>query len=288
MTRYRFSHAPRKPKSPRALFLPPPVLNHRYKAGQEIGKGGQARVYRAWDMRLGTHVILKRALLKTRAEETLYTEAETLAGLHHPAIPAFVAYFEEGGFCYLVEALREGTTMKHLRYFALEHVLWIGERLCEVLGYLHRQLIIHRDIAPGNIVLEMETRSLSLLDFGLARREADANVGDALALKEDLRAGTPGYVAPEQWEQGVISSACDIYGLGMVLGCALTDCQPGVATAVSSFAELQEKSHAISTEEIQLLHLLDRMVLPHPMERPHLSEVQFLFSHLSRQILGTT
>jgi eukaryotic-like serine/threonine-protein kinase len=288
MTNSRFQRPERKPKSPRALFLPPPIVHQRYKLGQEIGSGGQARVYRAWDTRQGTHVVLKRAHLSTRAEKALYAEAETIAGLDHPAIPTFVAFFEEGGFSYLVETLREGTAMKHLRHFALEHVLWIGQHLGDVLAYLHQRHLIHRDIAPGNILLEMEHQSLSLLDFGLARPEPCVNQGAAPSSRGELTAGSPGYVAPEQWEQGAINPACDMYGMGMVLGCALTDCQPGVATAVSSFVELLEHPRVISPEEIQLLRLLDRMVLPNPAERPDLSEVQFLFSHLSRQVLGNT
>lgn len=287
MTRYCFQRPERKPKSPRALFLPPPIVHQRYTLGQEIGHGGQARVYRAWDSHQGMPVVLKRAHLRTRAEKALYAEAETLAGLHHPAVPAFVAYFEEGGFSYLVETLREGTAMKHLRHFTLAHILWIGYHLSDILTYLHRQHLIHRDLAPGNILLEMEHQSLSLLDFGVACLEPGTALQGAPAAMDELTVGSPGYVAPEQWERGAISPACDIYGMGMVLGCALTDCQPGVATAVSSFAELREHPHTISTEEMQLLRLLDRMVLPNPAERPDLSEVQFLFSHLSRQIPGT-
>jgi serine/threonine-protein kinase len=287
MTKYHFQRPRRKPKDPRALFLPPPIVHERYQLGQEMGHGGQARVYRAWDRRQGVSVVLKRAHLSTRAEKALCAEAELLAGLHHPAIPTFVAYFEEGGFSYLVETLREGTPMKHLRHFTLAHVLWIGHHLSNVLAYVHQQQVVHRDLAPGNILLDMQRWSLALLDFGLARPAMSVTQGSAHAPREELAAGSPGYVAPEQWEQGVISPSCDIYGMGMVLGCALTDCLPGVATAVASFVELRKHPQTISLEERQLLRLLDRMVLPNPAERPNLSEVQFFFSHLSRQVLGT-
>ena len=284
MTRYHFQRPRRTPKDPRALFLPPPIVHERYQLGPEMGHGGQARVYRAWDTRQGMDVVLKRAHLSTHAEHALYAEAEMLAALRHPAIPTFVASFEEGGFSYLVEALREGTALKHLRHFTLEHVLWIGHHLSEVLAYLHQQGVLHRDLAPGNILLDVQHWSLSLVDFGLARPAMSVTQGSA---HEELAAGSPGYVAPEHWEQGVISPTCDIYGMGMVLGCALTDCLPGRATSVASFIELRKHPQAISLEERQLLRLLDRMVLPNPVERPDLSEVQFFFSHLSRQVLGT-
>jgi len=244
-------------------------------------------VYHAWDIRDGTSVVLKRAHLSTTSQEALYTEAEMLSRLHHPAIPAFVEYFEETGFSYLVETWMEGTPLKHLRYFELEHILWMGRLLCEVLEYLHQKHLVHRDIAPGNILVHVAQQTLSLLDFGLARSEPSATrVGHTSDVLK-LAAGTPGYVAPEQWERGTISRASDIYGLGMVLGCALTDNQPGVATAVSSFADLRDDPHAISAEEMQLLVFLDRMVAARQEERPDLSEVHFLFSHLSHHLFGT-
>ncbi len=285
MTNARFQH-PRR-NNPRDWFVPPRIVHQRYTLDQVIGVGGHACVYRAWDLQQGTQVVLKRAHVHISATQALSAEAETLARLHHPAIPTFVASFEEAGFSYLVEALREGTAMKHLRHFTLEHVLWIGHHLCDVLAYLHQQQVVHRDIAPGNILLQMENQCLSLLDFGLACPEPGGYLDDASSSGVALTAGSPGYVAPEQWELGAISRACDIYGMGMVLGCALTDCQPGIATKVSSFVELRENPHGISPEERQLLLLLDRMVLAHPAERPDLSEVQFFFSHLSGLMLGT-
>ncbi len=98
-----------------------------------------------------------------------------------------------------------------------------------------------------------------------------------------LAAGTRGYVAPEQWNEGAISPASDIYGMGMVLGCALTDSRPDVAIRASSFAELCE---TLSEEERQLLAFLDRMVAARQDERPELREISCLLSQLSHQRFG--
>ena len=275
-------------KRPTALFLPPPILHKRYLLDPtSIGAGGSARVYRAWDTFQGQHVVLKRAHFSHKHEKALYAEAETLSSLCHPAIPTFVEYFEEDRRAYLVETWMEGTPMKQLHFFTLAHVLWIGQHLCEVLEYLHRQRLVHRDIAPGNVLLHMKHHALSLLDFGLAHVEPGVAPGGDIPDVYERTAGTPGYVAPEQWSEGVVSRACDIYSLGMVLGCALTDSLPVTATAVSSFIELRENPRAITVEERNLLALLDRMVTVQPEKRPDLSEVHFLFSHLSRQLLGT-
>lgn len=275
-------------KDPTALFLPPPILHERYQLDpRSIGSGGGARVYRAWDPFQGKHVVLKRAHLSHKHEKALYAEAETLSGLHHPAIPAFVEYFEEDGRAYLVETWMEGKPMKHLRSFTLAHILWIGRQLCDVLEYLHRQHLVHRDIAPGNILVNMKNQTLSLLDFGLARLEPCATHGGEVTDGMDRAAGTPGYVAPEQWSKGAVSRACDIYGLGMVLGCALTNCQPHEVIAVRSFADLWDNPRTIPAEQVPLLGLLDRMLSSYEERRPDLSEIHFLFSHLSRQLFGT-
>lgn len=278
----------RRRKRPTALFLPPPILHERYLLDTtSIGSGGSARVYRAWDTFQGKHVVLKRAHLTHKHAEALSAEAEILSGLHHPAIPAFIEYFEEEGRAYLVEAWREGTPMKHLRFFELEHILWIGRSLCDVLDYLHRQHLVHRDIAPGNVLLDLEHQTLSLLDFGLARPESFATHGSDAPDVIERTAGTPGYVAPEQWNEGAISRACDIYGLGMVLLCALTDCQPHEVIAVRSSADLWDDPGTIPAEEVPLLALLDRMLAPHGERRPDLTEIHFLLSHLQRCVFGT-
>lgn len=279
---------PRRRKPPSALFLPPPILHERYLLDPtSIGVGGSARVYRAWDAIQGKHVALKRARLSHRHSDMLSAEAETLSGLHHPSIPAFIEYFEEEGRAYLAEAWMEGMVMKQLCHFEIEHVLWIGRHLCEVLDYLHRQHLVHRDIAPGNILLNMEKQRLALLDFGLARPEPCATQDHDDSGVIERTAGTPGYVAPEQWNEGKVSPACDIYSLGMVLLGALTGCQHQEIVAVRSSLDLWETPATIPVEEVPLLVLFDRMIASDAAVRPHLTEVHFQICHLQRCLFGT-
>lgn len=271
------SHS-RRPHAPSVLFLPPSTLHWRYHLEHESGRGGCARVYRAWDTREGKLVALKQAHMSHKHGETICYEAELLSGLHHPAIPAFVEYFEEGGRSYLVEEWRDGTVMKHLRYFDLQHVLWIGLCCCDVLEYLHQHHLVHRDLTPGNVLLDMERKTLSLLDFGLARLDRPSPHFHAAPGRLPLTAGTPGYVAPEQWKDGMVTTAADIYSLGMLLGCALTDCQPEAVLAAQSFCLLWDDPQDIPTEILFVLALLDRMITPQYEERPTLTEVARLLS----------
>jgi serine/threonine protein kinase len=231
--------------------------------------------------------VLKRAHFSHRHSTALCYEAEILSTLHHPALPPFVEYFEEEGRAYLVEAWMEGTPMKHLRYFELEHILWIGRRLCGVLAYLHRQHLVHRDIAPGNILLDLEHQTLSLLDLGLARLSLPSPHLREAPETLQLTAGTPGYVAPEQWNEGMVSPAADIYSLGMVLGCALTDYEPQEVVAVPSFVDLWDDPRNIPSAILPLLALLDRMIAWHHEKRPTLSEVSRTLSQIEVHLFGT-
>jgi serine/threonine protein kinase len=278
MTEYRSRL--RRRKRPSALLLPPPILHQRYTLDKEIGHGGCARVYRAWDNQQGKFVALKRAYRREKHCEALFYEAEVLSTLRHPALPSFIDSFEEEGRAYLVETWLDGTPMKHLRSFELKQVLWIGQQLCAVLAYLHQHHLVHRDIAPGNILLDMEHQTLSLIDFGLARLFLPSASLPGASEVLQLTAGTPGYVAPEQWEQGTVSPAADIYSLGMVLGCALTDCKPQEIVAVPAFADLWEDPRDIPGELLPLLALLDRMIARNREQRPSLSEVARVLSRL--------
>lgn len=258
-------------KAPVALLLPPPVLKRRYEVvGKAVGKGGQARVYPAWDVQRGEQVALKRAHMTGESPADLRKEADLLATLDHPAIPHLIDQFEEDGWVYLVEEWRAGISMRHMCGFQLPHVLWIGTQCCDVLSYLHQQGVIHRDLKPGNLLLDRETRVFSLIDFGLAER--------LHAVPQP--SGSPGYVAPEQWKDGIISPAADVYSLGMLLGCALADVTPKKVRQ-TTFTNLWEDPLAIPTESFPLYTLLDRMIARQPQQRPSLAEVQETLASLS-------
>lgn len=258
-------------KAPAALLFPPPVLRKRYAVGQQIGYGGSSQVFSAWDAQAAQQVVLKRAHLGEKGRLMLRHEAEVLAFLQHPAIPTFLDSFEEEGRCYLVEEWRAGSPLASLRFFSLARVLWIGQQCCEALAYVHEQGIMHGDLAPGNLLFTR--RAFSLIDFGFARRSGDP----------PRPKGTPGYAAPEQWKTGRFNPASDIYSLGMLLGCALTDVEAEEVQRARSFRGLWDDPADLSASTAAVLALLDQMIAPSPAARPDLAEIQRTLTELSQR-----
>jgi serine/threonine-protein kinase len=238
---------------------------------EEIGRGGFARVYRAWDAHQARRVVVKQANLDTISIDVLLREAEILSQLHHPAIPAILDCFEEAGRSYLVEEYRDGVPLSQMRLF-LPDILALGGWCCQLLAYLHRQDLVYRDLAPGNVL--MEGAAFSLVDFGLTCWLSDP----------PWRGGSRGYAAPEQWRDGVIDPTCDLYSLGMLLGCALADVMPQEVLQAGSFSHLWEAPGSIPPEIRLLLALFDRMIAPSPEDRPGLLEVQRTLARLNRQM----
>lgn len=284
MTMYRTRPRLRKPPIP--LDLPPPVLHRRYERGNEVGRGGCASVYRAWDRREGQPVALKRAHQGQPYHAALSHEAEALARLHHPAIPAFVASFEEAGSAYLAEEWKDGTPLTEQQRFSLTEILWIGLQCAEVLAHLHQQQLVHRDIAPGNILLDREHQRLSVLDFGLACLDCSSpHTQEALPGIASV-AGTAGYVAPEHWTQGTVHPAADIYSLGMLLGGVLTGREPPDAVTVPSFAALWDDPRTLPAGLLPLLDLLDQMCAFQPEDRPDATTVCSTLTRLQAELDG--
>lgn len=155
--------------------------------------------------------------------ERLAAERQILASLQHPGI----ARLYDGGTTpagqpYLVMEFVAGLPLD--RYLArhrpgLEERLVLFLRICRAVAHAHRQLVVHCDLKPGNVLVR-EGGHPSLLDFGIAR--AIAAEGD-----DGLRYCTPAYAAPEQLRGERVGVAADVFGLGMMLGELLTDAPPG-------------------------------------------------------------
>ena len=191
-----------------------------YEIIEEIGRGGMGVIYRARQRHSRRQVALKRVLTyHSDSHETLARfrrEAETAATLDHPNIlPIYEVSETEDGLPFFSMKLATGGSLRTvgpaLRNEPRQCVQLMA-KIARAIEYAHAQGILHRDLQPGNILLDARGEPL-VSDFGLAKwlsEESD--------LTQTLTTfGTPGYIAPEQAEGGDFSPAADIYSLGAVL-----------------------------------------------------------------------
>jgi serine/threonine-protein kinase len=201
-----------------------------YELLQEIGRGGQGVVYRARQKSLNRIVALKVIGLAHWATEAhvkrFRLEAEAAASLNHPCIVPIYEVGERDGACYFSMGLVEGGQLDAVAKrepMPIRHAAELVAKLARTVHYAHEHGILHRDIKPGNILLDAEGDP-HLTDFGLARLvETESTVTRTLEVL-----GTPSYMAPEQavGNNAGVTSATDIYGLGAVLYQLLTGHPP--------------------------------------------------------------
>jgi serine/threonine protein kinase/tetratricopeptide (TPR) repeat protein len=201
-----------------------------YQLLEEIGRGGQGVVYRAQQKSLNRIVALKVIGLAHWATEAhvkrFRLEAEAAASLNHPCIVPIYEVGERDGACYFSMGLVEGGQLDAVAKrepIPLRHAAELVAKLARTVSYAHEHGILHRDIKPGNILLDA-TGEPHLTDFGLARLvETESTVTRTMEVL-----GTPSYMAPEQavGNNARVTGATDIYGLGAVLYQLLTGHPP--------------------------------------------------------------
>ncbi len=197
------------------------ALRDRYVLERELGRGGMATVYLAEDLKHHRRVALKVLhphLAGVLGPERFLREIETVAGLHHPHIMPLYDSGRAGGLLYQVMPLAEGESLRdRLRreeQLPIDDALQIAAEVADALSYAHRRGIVHRDIKPGNILLE--SGHAVVADFGIARA-IDAAGGDRLT-ETGLAIGTPAYMSPEQVAGSQdLDGRSDLYSLGCVL-----------------------------------------------------------------------
>ena len=211
----------------------------RYHILEQLGEGGMATVYKAFDTRLERDVavkVIRRAAFPPEQLDHILKrferEAKALAKLSHPNIVGIIDYGEYEGSPYLVmEFLPSGTLTQYLG----KPVPWPeAARLllpvARALQFAHGKGIVHRDIKPANILIT-DSGEPMLSDFGIAKilesEETTNLTGTGFGV------GTPAYMAPEQWTGKVVPQS-DIYSLGVVLYEMVTGRKPYVADTPSA------------------------------------------------------
>ncbi|PYL63593.1 MAG: hypothetical protein DMF20_12195 [Verrucomicrobia bacterium] len=201
-----------------------------YELLEEMGRGGQGIVYRARQKSLNRTVALKIVGLGQWATQRhlkrFHLEAEAAASLDHPCIVPIYEIGERDGSCYFSMKLIEGEPLDKVSESGRTSPRQAAEiiaRLARTLHYAHERGVLHRDIKPGNILIDRKGDP-HLTDFGLARVvETESTV-----TRTTEALGTPSYMAPEQAKGNNtrVTSATDVYGLGAVLYHLLTGHPP--------------------------------------------------------------
>ncbi len=197
--------------------MPPDAIG-RYELRGELGHGGHASVYRAYDPRFGREVavkVLRRELLADAQFRSRFErEARAIASLEHAAIVPVHDFGEHDGQPYLVMRLMRGDSLDHRLAqgrLATQDEARILERIASALDAAHDAGITHRDVKPGNILLDDQGNAY-LTDFGIARlMEASTMLTQA-----GVSLGTPAYMSPEQTRGEALTPASDVYSLGVV------------------------------------------------------------------------
>ncbi len=200
----------------------------RYQIIEELGRGGMATVFRAFDPRFEREVALKTlpaALLADNHFRARFArEAKTIAQLEHPAIVPVYDFGEDREQPYIVMRLmRGGSLAERLEDgpVPLSQIIEIIDRLADALDVAHGLGIIHRDLKPANILFDQYGNAF-LSDFGIARlTEASVSLTGSQVL------GTPAYMSPEQVQgDGSLDRRSDIYAMGVILFQLLTGAMP--------------------------------------------------------------
>jgi serine/threonine-protein kinase len=197
----------------------------KYEVVEEIGHGGMATVYRAKDPRLGRDVAIKlihRHLRdSTEIAARFTTEAQAVAKLRHPNIvEVFDVSGDDDDERYLVVELIRGRTLRALlkEQGALppEVAACLAVELLSALAHAHEEGIVHRDVKPENVLIEMghkgDAVKVKLTDFGIAKlldEKGVTSTGQVL--------GSPAHMAPEQIEGGAVDARSDVFGMGVLL-----------------------------------------------------------------------
>ena len=254
-------------------FTGTPQVPARFEVLGELGRGGMAVVYHAYDL-AGERDVALKFLYPTQDEQLkkrFQREANDLAAIFHPNIVDFYALGESHGYEYIEMEYVDGGDLGEFAQNcqSLEHLLEVFIKVCDGLEHIHRCGVVHRDLKPGNVLMTKEGEP-KISDLGLARREE----GRSQLTQDGALLGTASYLAPEQLMSHEVGPSADLYALGVCLFEAVTHQHPfkAVGTIPMFRAHLDETPPAPSSVATGITPRLDRLILSllekDPLRRP--------------------
>ncbi len=249
----------------------PRLLGGRYELDGVVGRGGMAEVYRARDLRLDRIVAVKTLREDLARDQTFQArfrrEAQSAASLNHPSIVAVYDTGEDDSATshvpFIVMEYVDGRTIRDLlrddRQLLPERALEITDGVLRALDYSHRNGIVHRDIKPGNVMLNRQGE-IKVMDFGIARATSDAQ---ATMTQTAQVIGTAQYLSPEQARGERVDSRSDLYSVGCLLYELLTGRPPftGDSPVAIAYQHVRENPVPPSRVDPELPRWADPIVL---------------------------
>jgi serine/threonine protein kinase/CubicO group peptidase (beta-lactamase class C family) len=219
----------------------------RYRIVKLLGEGGMGSVYLARDSQLDRDVALKVPQFSEEGQaellERFRLEARAAATLHHPNICPVYEVGEIGGVHYLAMAYIDGKSLAELiragKSWTVRQIVALVRKLALALGETHKRGVIHRDLKPGNVMIDTRGEPV-IMDFGLARRTRSR---DPRLTQVGAFMGSPAYMSPEQVRGDIRAQGpgCDIYALGVILYEVLTHKLPFTGDAITLVSRILEE-----------------------------------------------
>ncbi len=262
------SHGPKSPRSGIARdsdhgFTPGTVIANRYRISALLGRGGMGEVYRADDLALDQPVALKYLMTNLSADATWLDrfrhEVRVARQISHANLCRVYDIGDWEGEHFISMEYIDGENLAALQRrigrLPADKALDIAHQICAGLAAAHAKGVLHRDLKPANIMLDSDGR-VRITDFGLAGHREEIGA-------DDVQAGTPAYMAPEQLAGRDVSVRSDVFALGLVLYELFTGRPAFEATSVADL--MHQYEHKIpsspSTLHSDIDPLIERVIL---------------------------
>jgi len=243
---------PRFPSTPlpgAGKFAPGTIVQERYRIVGLLGRGGMGDVYRADDLTLGQPVALKflpeEVTGSAERRERFYGEVRVARQVAHPNVCRVYDVGEIGGRLFLSMEFVDGedlsSLLRRIGRVSHEKAVQIARQLCAGIAALHERGVLHRDLKPANVMVDGRG-GVRITDFGLSALAEE--IGD------DVRAGTPAYMAPEQLAGQGVDVRSDVYALGLTLYEVFTGRRAFAADTPAELDRLQRETTPTNPSEI--------------------------------------